>query len=794
MNEHRSEAIGRTRREARWTERSAAIAKEVVCGILYAMGGYLLGGCTLPFSASPLGVAWLCAAERRVPYLFVGLCFSAIGQSAPVVRVLSYVLALLIRVVVRLTLDKPWERGALREHTMGELVPELFREQTSLRMTTACIAIFFVGVYRLIDGGFLYYDLYGALLGMAAAPVAVFLFSRLECPQENLYGYAETVGMLSLAAALIYATRDLRFAYVSVSALGAMLMTLYMTKREGIVKGALAGMLLGLAYLPVQAPLFALCAVCGGLLLPVSATLSTLITVVVGSAWALYVRGLSALSGLLPAILSGSVLFAVIDKLYFKDKIVQGEAAAEERTEARCEVLDASTLDGVRLGDTAGRVKIVCEGFSSMSDIFSSMGQAMRQPRAEELRGICDNAFDASCASCQEKQTCWEDGYRETDAEIGRLSSILYHDGQVARADVGEALAGRCTRLPDILDEINHNASLHWARVLESDKTEIFALDYAAIASVLAETMSAGYDEYVADSELSSRLAEHLQTLDAAICGVMVWGKERRRVLVRSRAALSDEQCEAVAAVILEQALLSVAPTASEARADGYYDTVFAERERLALTVARRTLRADGEEEYCGDSVGVFAREGMQYAFISDGMGSGREAALTSGICSLFLQKMLGASNRPETVLAMLNGFLRNKGSGSLHECSATLDLMALDRISGAASFYKCGAAPTYVLRDGSLFKLRSKTLPIGILKEVDQKRIRFEIHAGDVIVMVSDGVTQGREECPWLFDLLRRNVESLGIEGVADKIVQYAKSEGSDDDLSVLVLKVEER
>ena len=115
---------------------------------------------------------------------------------------------------------------------------------------------------------------------------------------------------------------------------------------------------------------------------------------------------------------------------------------------------------------------------------------------------------------------------------------------------------------------------------------------------------------------------------------------------------------------------------------------------------------------------------------------------------------------------------------------------MELDLLSGRASFYKSGAAPTYVLRDGSLFKLRSKTLPIGILKQIDTKRISFEIAAGDVIVMVSDGVTQGREECPWLYDLLRGNVETEGIEAVCDRIVQYAKSHGADDDLSVLILQ----
>ena len=141
----------------------------------------------------------------------------------------------------------------------------------------------------------------------------------------------------------------------------------------------------------------------------------------------------------------------------------------------------------------------------------------------------------------------------------------------------------------------------------------------------------------------------------------------------------------------------------------------------------------------------------------------------------------------------MLNGFLRNKGSGSIHECSATVDLMELDLIGRRASFYKSGAAPTYVLRDGALFKLRSKTVPVGILKEPDTKKISFDVSAGDVIVMVSDGVTQGREECPWLFDLLRGNVDSLGVERTADLVMKYAKGEGCTDDLSVVIVKIGE-
>ena len=126
-----------------------------------------------------------------------------------------------------------------------------------------------------------------------------------------------------------------------------------------------------------------------------------------------------------------------------------------------------------------------------------------------------------------------------------------------------------------------------------------------------------------------------------------------------------------------------------------------------------------------------------------------------------------------------------------------TVDLMELDLMEGRAYFYKSGAAPTYVFREDSLFKIRSRTVPMGILKDTDVRRIDFSIGHGDVIVMVSDGVTQLKEECPWLFDLLRsqgrEGGRELSPERLADLVVKYAKEEGSNDDLSVLVIRVEE-
>jgi stage II sporulation protein E len=172
-------------------------------------------------------------------------------------------------------------------------------------------------------------------------------------------------------------------------------------------------------------------------------------------------------------------------------------------------------------------------------------------------------------------------------------------------------------------------------------------------------------------------------------------------------------------------------------------------------------------------------------------MGSGREAAAVAQICTSFVGSMLKLGNMSKELLEMLNGFLCGRREGSAYECSATFDLMELDLINGKAVFFKSGAAPTYLFRSGSLFKLRSRTMPIGILANADTKRFEFELSEGDTVIMMSDGITGGHEECPWLFDLLRQNIDSSGLERTADLILKYAVGHGSEDDISLAIIRV---
>lgn len=775
---------------------TSTLPKALFFGAVYALWGYLAGGVALPFAAKPFGVALLCASDRRVLWILAGLCASAWFDERRLFLLIVYGGAVLCRLLVRFALDAPWseeENAEAGEKRISEVWHLFFSEHISLRAATAAIAVFAVGLDRLIRGGFLYYDLYGTMLSVIAAPTAVLLFSGFF--SDTAAGYwRRQAGLLSIAFVLLLAAKGMTLYGVSLGALGCMLLTLYLTRKQGILSGVIGGTVTGLALSVSLAPLFAFSALAAGLLYAVAPVLALTAACSVSIAWGFYTQGIGALTGLAPALFGACVLFGVLDKLFFSAKAKEAEATEESakaipREETVALVAEASGAQTLRLADTHRRIKLLCEGFSSLSEVFWGLSRRMQSPTEADLRQICDRAFEDSCATCAERSACWGERYHLSAGELNTLSAILHRNGHLTTSDAPRDLSARCDRLPDILEEINHRATRRAGELLQGDRTEVFAQDYESISEILAAAMVEQTGEYEIDEDTSRRLCEALSDPALGVCGVCALGKGRRRIalsLSRTQGIDRDRICRKA------EAILGVPLRIGE----GSEETtlVLEEAQTLAVSCAKRTLCAEGEEQYCGDTVNLFRDpDGTFYALINDGMGSGREAAMTSGISGLFLRRMIGAGIPCETALKMLNGFLRNRGSGSLHECSSTVDLMELDLLRGRASFYKSGAAPTYVFRSGSLFKLRSHTVPVGIIKQTDMKRIRFEVAAGDVVVMISDGVTGGREECPWLFDLLRSQGDSASAERLADLIVKYAKGEGCRDDLSVLIVKIKE-
>ena len=757
-------------------------ARKILSGLVpkavFTLAGYLSGLALLPFGAAPFTIALLCAADRNALFVYLGAALSAFGTFDEIKALTLfgvYTVVLLLRALVRLTLDSPYRKQD-GKRSVGELLGMIFFEAPTYRILIATVSAFILGACFLIGGGFLYYDLFALLISSAIAPLSTFVFTLFFTKK----GLARDIAFLSIAAVCVYGANGIKLYGVSLAVFIAVCLTFLAAIKRGALTGAVAGLILGLVYSPTLSPAFVLCALCVGIFMKISPTLTFFSALVSSSAWGFYIKGIYALDGFFGAVISGCLLSSAAYKLFSSRK-------TEQKNAAPCRVLWEGELDGIRLYDINRRMNAMSEGFEKLSSFIEEIRS--RFPSVIELESICEQAFESSCASCPNRTECRETV--DVAAESERLSGLLGKDRGVSAHDLDRELVKLCGRLPDILDEINYNAG-----VRIKGEGESALPDYKALSKLIERSSSVGGEEYSIDKELSAALCEPLSRF-ADIVGVLVYGNRKRTVYIRARGLQALEDNKAAIFEALSRALpfsLDEKSVVLRKCADGGAFSV-SEAERISVSLVSRQKRAGGEETFCGDSFCAFKNSDNRFfSLISDGMGSGREAATVSEICTRFMEGMLSVGSMNEELLGLLNGFLCARGENSLYECSATVDLMELDLINGRTVFFKSGAAPTYLYRQGSLFKLRSRTMPIGIIRRADTKRFEFDLSDGDIVVMMSDGITGGHEECPWLFDLLRQNIDSSGLERTADLILKYAIGHGSEDDISLAIIKISDK
>ena len=124
-----------------------------------------------------------------------------------------------------------------------------------------------------------------------------------------------------------------------------------------------------------------------------------------------------------------------------------------------------------------------------------------------------------------------------------------------------------------------------------------------------------------------------------------------------------------------------------------------------------------------------------------------------------------------------------------------TVDLLQIDLFSGKSGVYKLGAAPTYLRRGSGVERLCGESLPAGVaageLSTPDAYALSLD--AGDCVVLVSDGVTTGKED-RWLRKLVAE-FDGLSPQALAAQILQESgQRSGGEDDRMVIAIKLDVR
>lgn len=222
------------------------------------------------------------------------------------------------------------------------------------------------------------------------------------------------------------------------------------------------------------------------------------------------------------------------------------------------------------------------------------------------------------------------------------------------------------------------------------------------------------------------------------------------------------------------------------------WETIYFEEEPKLVALSGYARAIKESEKISGDNYSFFETNNDSYvAILSDGMGSGEKACADSEAVVEMAEKFLEAGFSVEMTVQMINDIL-------LLNCDntnmSTLDLCCVDLMTGMARMAKIGCASTYIKNMQEVERIQAESLPLGIFHNQEVQIIKRELHAGDYVIMLSDGALDciAREKGEAFIESLISDLQCEQPTEMANRIMKYVLgiSKGHiQDDMTVLVI-----
>ena len=442
----------------------------------------------------------------------------------------------------------------------------------------------------------------------------------------------------------------------------------------------------------------------------------------------------------------------------------------------------------------AGHVRELGDAYA---ELFEVVRRNIEEPYNDEnIARIFDRAADQVCVKCKFKNRCWNAEYVDTLSAMNDASCAMQEHGSLENTDFPGFFREKCVSLMPFVAAVNGELrAMAYRRQLQAKLSENRSAawgQYQDMAAMLGRIAAELGSVNGADPLAERRLQRYLKSLDIdAETAVYRDGRGRLRVSIES-GRLSpltglDDWLEKLSAVVgVRLCLPNELP-------DGCSCMTLLEAEPLAVSVGIAALKKRGEK-VSGDRGSYFKTDsGVLCVILSDGMGTGSEAAKESAEIVGILEKFLRSGADPAVAMKLLNSVMLLRG-GDDSWGYATVDLMCVDLFSGETCFYKYGAAPSYVMNSGRIRRIKGETLAAGLnLGDGEAPDlVRMRLRPGSTAVIASDGVIVDEDD-GWLKTLLQKSGEDM--KSLAKATLKEAEQQyGAEDDMTVVTVRVEER
>ncbi len=451
---------------------------------------------------------------------------------------------------------------------------------------------------------------------------------------------------------------------------------------------------------------------------------------------------------------------------------------------------------------TSARVREFARVFQELSRTIEQVACDTRAREDNSLQMLFSNISNKVCKGCSLHRICWEKDFYKTYKSIMELFTTIEATGRVSAEHIGPDIQKRCVRLKELAVTVNclfdlYKANHFWERKV-AESREVVAGQLEGISGILYNLAGEIKVDVQMREDIELILRRELikggySVLDLKVLSI---GNDKIEVVISSSSCGGKLQCSRaigplVAGVLGQRMKVLNANYCPKKTGDPTCE--FRLYPAFNLRVEIGVAGAACDPEISGDSYSFLElRDGKYVLMLSDGMGIGAKAAQESKATIGLLEQLMETGFDKALAIKTVNSILVVRAP---EETFASADLTVIDLFSGSADFMKIGAAPSFIKRGNQVGIIRSASLPIGILNNIEVDCIQKSLTHDDVVVMVTDGILDaGREEGgsdEWVLDTLQL-VMTTDPQNIADLLLNKAIARNGGavaDDMTVLVV-----
>ena len=397
-----------------------------------------------------------------------------------------------------------------------------------------------------------------------------------------------------------------------------------------------------------------------------------------------------------------------------------------------------------------------------------------------EAEDLPERVCTAVCSKCRSRSLCWERG----DTEVQHCFRLL---ADAAPAEHLSAPFG-CV-LPDRITEefarLKRQDAYRRACGVRLHDSQAMLFSQLRITEELLHR-AGQHSQSTYHRELTRYVTDILKKYGTAVQAAAVTVSESQRMMIELYMSGDAEPDTELITECLQDALQKPLQCCGIERAGDAQRVILQTAGGFTVTTAAAQC-AVHEDEPCGDCWDTFSdSSGAVYLTVSDGMGSGKHAAVESRIVLSSFRQLVQSGMDCREAACLINSIMLTKSG---EERFATLDVAKICTDTAAVTLYKYGAGPTFIRHGNRVTLCQAATPPIGIFPQTEPYTTVMRLEQGDMLFLLSDGLDDT------LYPYIRKRIRQGGdLQTLAHMVCARAqRDEKGDpqDDVTVLAASI---